>query len=508
MTTLVLASHTSNVGGAETSLLDLAAALIDEGIDARITLPSATGGLATAARRRGVETEVLPSSWSFSGLGPDGFGDDERNDVLLWSDFLTDVGPDAVISNTLTMAAPLSAAQSLGIANYVWVHGVIPTPTLLSVSAPVAAWRRRERMLLDSVDGVAFCSPMAAESFGPVIPPSTVIRNPIPLAEPVPQLTDRPVFLHVGIVEPNKNQMLAVEALAALLPSIPQARVIFCGLDTSPYAHLVKRRAAELGIEGSVTFAGHVSEVHELRRNSLATLVTSRQESASRAALESLAMAVPVITTDSIGPRDFIESDVSGGVMVEDRPICLADAMHRLWSDRTHAEALGRAGRATVETRHAPERIAAAWWELVARGPAAVRRPMTPDFPARGAYSSVSAAATPVAQEPWLSTDAAETTLTSRLVGGGARWDLPIRHDRMRVVVAATDAGSSAVRFSVLDDRLPQRPLRTETLTIDPSGPLVVTVTLPSAPGHARALTLRVASTDGRSIAVSPVPDA
>jgi glycosyltransferase involved in cell wall biosynthesis len=65
--------------------------------------------------------------------------------------------------------------------------------------------------------------------------------------------------------------------------------------------------------------------------------------------LEGMACARPVIATDTPGLRGYVEDGVNGRQVPAGDPDALRSVIQELWEGRDRAEALGRAGRETVE---------------------------------------------------------------------------------------------------------------------------------------------------------------
>jgi glycosyltransferase involved in cell wall biosynthesis len=78
----------------------------------------------------------------------------------------------------------------------------------------------------------------------------------------------------------------------------------------------------------------------------------SRAEGFGVAALEAQAMELPVVATRVHGIPDVVEDGVSGLLTPPRDPAALADAIARLAADAELRAAMGRAGRALVESRY------------------------------------------------------------------------------------------------------------------------------------------------------------
>lgn len=166
-------------------------------------------------------------------------------------------------------------------------------------------------------------------------------------------------FVFLGNYIEGKGQDVALEALARLLPAVPEARVRFHGSDMGlgrnrAYRRALETRAMALGIADAVTFGDFSADPRVALSGAFAALNLSRSESFSRTVLEASACGLPVIATRSGGPAEIL-IDAMTGVMIDvaDVTACVA-AMQALCSDRGRAERMGAAGRERVLTTFAP----------------------------------------------------------------------------------------------------------------------------------------------------------
>ena len=108
---------------------------------------------------------------------------------------------------------------------------------------------------------------------------------------------------------------------------------------------------ADLGLAGRVTLHGAkpAAEVRAALGAADLFVLSSVSEGVSNAALEALAMELPVVTTDAGGMPEAIRDRVDGRVVPRRDPAALAGAIAELLGDPAGRLALGRAGRARVE---------------------------------------------------------------------------------------------------------------------------------------------------------------
>jgi glycosyltransferase involved in cell wall biosynthesis len=107
-----------------------------------------------------------------------------------------------------------------------------------------------------------------------------------------------PVVLFVGRFAEGKRPWLAVEAFAEVLAEYPDAELYLCG--DGALREDLEAQVAELGIEESVTFLGHVpyDEMPKVYRSGDVLVLPSRAEGVPRTVLEAMASSVLVVMSD------------------------------------------------------------------------------------------------------------------------------------------------------------------------------------------------------------------
>ncbi len=197
----------------------------------------------------------------------------------------------------------------------------LPCPVVLTVHdlrdlgphrrRPVWVTKRLLRLAMRRVAHVVVPSEHTAHTLrtalGGLLPPLTVIPNAV-----APALLgiarkpgfDPPYFLHVGHLEPRKNPLLLLSALAQLIEGWPDGdepppRLLFAGADRGMRRELAER-AAMLELTPHVDFLDEVDDARlgTLYAGAAAVLVPSLEEGFGLAALEGLAAGRPVLVSD------------------------------------------------------------------------------------------------------------------------------------------------------------------------------------------------------------------
>ncbi len=176
-------------------------------------------------------------------------------------------------------------------------------------------------------------------------------------------------LVFMGRLEEAKGVSMLIRAFGALVARFPQTTLVLAGEgDASPY----HAQAAALGVADAVRFVGWVEGEAKaaLLCDASVFVLPSRFEGLPMAVLEAMSLGVPCVATAVGGLPDLIRDRVNGRLVAMDDAEGLAAALIELVGDEALREAMGRAGRATVESHFS----AAAVEEHLARIYATVRQ--------------------------------------------------------------------------------------------------------------------------------------
>jgi glycosyltransferase involved in cell wall biosynthesis len=211
---------------------------------------------------------------------------------------------------------------------------------------------RRSRLVAISESTRAMIAPYAGNKPIAVIPYGV----PLPPAEEVTALETAgpPRILFVGRLVARKGVDRLLEALAGLRARPWRLEIVGFGPERDP----LERRAAELGIADRVEFLGRVTSaelVSAYRRAACFVLPATLDERADTEGLgvvllEAMSYGVPVVATSRGGIVDVVD-DGKTGILVDDDPAALAEAIAAVLEDPERGRALGRAGRERVRQR-------------------------------------------------------------------------------------------------------------------------------------------------------------
>lgn len=166
---------------------------------------------------------------------------------------------------------------------------------------------------------------------------------------------DAPVVTTVGRLTAIKQHRLFLETAALVAAQHPDAVFLIVG-DGELRADL-ERGATDLGIASRVRFLGWRRDLTTIYGATDVFLLTSRNEGTPVALIESLASAVPGVSTDVGGVPDVVESTDIGSLAPVGDARALADHVNALITDPTRRRAMGERGRAHVLGRYTLDRL-------------------------------------------------------------------------------------------------------------------------------------------------------
>ena len=358
-------SHTAQVSGGERSLLDLLGAL-----DTRVqpTVATPEGQLSAALRRMGVPTRTIPGTAGSLKPHllhtPKAFGELARAAWLVRRIARRD-GIDVVHANSIragivaTLAARIGAPPAVVHVRDVLPDGVLTRLTRSAIASGASAIVGNSAYTLRQ-----FATPSAravrAVAHSPVELDSLraareLDRGRARLALGI-QADAGPVLGVVAQLTPWKAQDDAVRIVAGLRPSHPDVRLLLAGSakfvssstrhDNRDFVRRLHALIDDLNLRDRVELLGERDDVPEVLRALDLLLLPSWEEPFGRAAVEALAVGVPVAATSVGGPAEVLRNGVDGLLLPPRRPQEWVAALALLLGDRDRLARMARAGRA------------------------------------------------------------------------------------------------------------------------------------------------------------------
>lgn len=369
---VLLVDHAPVFGGAERSLLDLAARLPGHGVGADIV--TAAPALAERARAAGVRFHRLDLPRLRSVRAPLRAVPAVRQLRHL----LRDTGATVIVANT-ARAAPYAAAATAGspIA-FVWYVRDFS----LAEGAPRR--RRLDAAIRRVLQGRAAATIAVSVAVAAGLPSSRrVVVVPNGVAVPhgrVDGLAFRqrwevppgvPVVGVVGRLRPWKGQDRFLQAMASIVPSHPSARFVLVGSGgeepDAAYEGRLQRLAGTGPLRGRVTCCGWVDDPGPAYAALDVLVHPGDPEPFGRVVAEAMSHGVPVVGFAQGALPELIEPDVTGLLVAPDDPNGLAGAVSALLRDPARRHRMSVAARRLATRRFDVEVTAQRVAELLRR---------------------------------------------------------------------------------------------------------------------------------------------
>jgi len=175
-----------------------------------------------------------------------------------------------------------------------------------------------------------------------------------------------PTILSVARQYPRKNTHTLLAALPLVRRRVPGARLRIVG--GGPEMPALKRLAAELRLDGAVTFLGPLPRDADVRREYARADVfclPSLQEGFGIVFLEAMAAGLPVVAGDSGAVPEVVPHGEAGLLVAPKDRGAVADALVTLLRDAALRHRMGAAGRARAQSYDWP-RVARRFVDAVA----------------------------------------------------------------------------------------------------------------------------------------------
>ncbi len=363
---VALLTHSTNPRGGVAHALALGDALVDLGFEVVVHAPDASGaGFFRPTRCRTVAVPATPAGSDIHAMVKARVGDYLRQfEAKAHRDFDIFHAGDGISGNALAQLR--KAGVIAGFART--VHHIDNF-----ADARVEALQSRSIVVAEEIfaPSRAVRDEIAAR-FGR---PATVVGNGVDLSHFGAAadgretglklrlgLSDGPLFLSVGGVEPRKNTLAIVEAFAQVRTVRPRAQLVIAGgaslLDHDPYRRIVAAHLAASGLPGNAVIeTGPLcdADMPALYRIASALVFPSLREGFGLAVLEALASGLPVVVshiapfTEFLGELDALWCDPRASASIADAMLmALAEPLRSRLITRGHDIAAAHDWRAVA----------------------------------------------------------------------------------------------------------------------------------------------------------------
>ena len=171
------------------------------------------------------------------------------------------------------------------------------------------------------------------------------------------------VWLAVGRFEEAKDYPNMLRAFKMIVSK--KSDVVLLLVGQGSLLEEVKKLAGALGMKDNVRFLGVRQDVPDLMNAADAFVLSSRWEGFGLVLAEAMSCQLPVVATDSGGPREILNGGKLGHLVPPGDSEALAAAMMKMMSlPEAERQAMGRAGRAYIEANYSLEHVVDQWEAL------------------------------------------------------------------------------------------------------------------------------------------------
>jgi glycosyltransferase involved in cell wall biosynthesis len=167
------------------------------------------------------------------------------------------------------------------------------------------------------------------------------------LQQTIARKLETPVLVSIGRMSPEKGHADLIEAVRLLAADGRRFSVVLVG--DGPQRRSLETRVREMGLADRVHFPGYLSDTARVLEHADLTVLPSHTEGLPNAALEALAMEVPVLATRVGGTPEVITDGETGRLVPPNAPAALAAGIAEFLDNRERWRQMAVCGRAMVE---------------------------------------------------------------------------------------------------------------------------------------------------------------
>jgi glycosyltransferase involved in cell wall biosynthesis len=170
--------------------------------------------------------------------------------------------------------------------------------------------------------------------------------------------------IFVGQLVPRKQPLLFVDVVRAVRDSRPIRAAI---VGDGPLMPDVRRRIAELGLDGAIDLHGRIADVGPLLSRSRVFVLPSRSEGLSIAMAEAMICGAVPVVADVGDLKDLVKNGETGYLIPEDDVQQYARRIETLLNDVAHWEHLSRNASRAARANNGLDEVTARWAEHLGR---------------------------------------------------------------------------------------------------------------------------------------------
>lgn len=156
----------------------------------------------------------------------------------------------------------------------------------------------------------------------------------------------------VGDIQPRKRQIDLVRALARVVQTVPDARLVLAGAPHHDYVAELMQTAETLGVAAHLVLPGVQSDVPRLLAALDVFALSSGKETGPIAVLEAMARGLPIVATEVGLVAEFVQDGVNGHVVAIGDIDAMAQRIVALAHDAVQRTLMGQAAAQAVRASY------------------------------------------------------------------------------------------------------------------------------------------------------------
>lgn len=348
---ILFISHSSALGGAENNLYELLSGLKGK-INCYCIFPS-HGPLEEKVAALGIPTFVTKMKW-WIGIEPNatatffGFFEDLKERVEIIQEIISKNKIDLVFTNTIVVGEGALAAKVLNVPHIWRIAEILSADPGFVVPFDLALFYRIVIALSSTVLVVANAVKKEFENvLGCDVPNIEVVYDGIEMGKrqfSFKLSMKNKLVLAAGNICRRKGFMAFLEAAALVKKKVPGAKFRIAGNITEKeyYSQMLKKRKQK-GLNEDFEFVGFQKDIYRVLEECRVFVLSSTCEPLGTVVLEAMSAGRPVVVTDSGGPAEIVEDQISGFVVPVNNPEIMAQRIVCLLEDEDMAYRMGRA---------------------------------------------------------------------------------------------------------------------------------------------------------------------
>ena len=147
------------------------------------------------------------------------------------------------------------------------------------------------------------------------------------------------IFINVGRMNENKNQILLIEAFKLVKEKIQNSKLYIVG--DGELRNKIEEKIIALDLQSDVVLRGKIEDINNELNQASVFVLSSDFEGLPLSVLEAMSCGLPIVTTDAGGVIDIVKNNYNGFIVEKKNKSELANAMIKMCNDKELLKKMG-----------------------------------------------------------------------------------------------------------------------------------------------------------------------